>query len=127
MSKENFSQKVSELMQKKIFALIVKDPKVKNRMDRLSYMVDLTEIDKVFTPGFSKEMPVIKYARENNNLWILDNIRDSIMHGSFDIDEERKCFLLNNTQHDRELIAEVPFSWWDWWDLSGLPSCSWHQ
>ena len=28
-------------------------------------MVDLSEIDKVFKPGFAKEMPVIKYAREN--------------------------------------------------------------
>ena len=54
------------------------------------------EIDKVFKPGFAKEMPKITYARENNNLWILDNIRDSIMHGACDIDEERKCFIINN-------------------------------
>lgn len=91
--------------------IIAKDMKNKNRMDRLSYMVDLSEIDKVFDSGFAKEMPAIKYAKENNNLWILDNIRDSIMHGSFDIDEDRKCFLINNQQHDRELIAEIPFSW----------------
>jgi hypothetical protein len=56
-------------------------------------------------------MPRILEAKEQNNLWILDNIRDSIMHGSFDIDEENKCFLINNTQYDRELKAEIPFSW----------------
>ena len=56
-------------------------------------------------------MPRIIFAKENNNLWILDNIRDSIMHGACDIDEERKCFIINNNQYNRELIAEIPFSW----------------
>lgn len=91
--------------------IIAKDMKNTNRMDRLSQMVDTSEIDKVFKPGFSKEMPKILYAKENNNLWILDNIRDSIMHGTFDIDETRKCLIINNTQYDRELNAEIPFSW----------------
>ena len=91
--------------------IIDKNPKINDRMARLSYMIDLSEIDKVFDLGFSKDMPIIKYAKENNNLWILDNIRDSIMHGSFDIDEDRKCFLINNQQHDREFVAEIPFSW----------------
>lgn len=91
--------------------IIHKDMKNTNRMDRLSKMVDTSEIDKVFKPDFSKEMPRILEAKEQNNLWILDNIRDSIMHGSFDIDEENKCFLINNTQYDRELKAEIPFSW----------------
>ena len=91
--------------------IIHKDMKNTNRMDRLSKMVDTSEIDKVFKPDFSKEMPRIFEAKELNNLWILDNIRDSIMHGSFDIDEQHKCFLINNTQYDRELKAEIPFSW----------------
>ena len=91
--------------------IIEKDMKNKDRMARLTQMVDTNEINKVFTPGFAEEMPTITYAKENNNLWILDNIRDSIMHGVFDIDENKKCFLINNTQFDRELVAEVPFSW----------------
>ena len=91
--------------------IIAKDMKNNNRMERLTKMVDTSEIDKVFQTDFAKEMPKIIYAKENNNLWILDNIRDSIMHGTFDIDEERKCFLINNKQYDRELNAEVPFSW----------------
>lgn len=142
MSKESFSQKISESMDKKIKAieqmninaflekdehfeialclsymtlskekLIAKDMKNHDRMARLSQMIDTSEIDKVFQIGFAQEMPRILYAKENNNLWILDNIRDSIMHGVFDIDEKRKCFLLNNEQYDRELTAEIPFSW----------------
>lgn len=142
MSKETFSQKISESIQRKIEAIeimniddflepdenfeialclsymtlskekiIAKDIKNQNRLDRLSQMVNSSEINKVFQNGFAKEMPLISYAKENNNLWILDNIRDSIMHGAFDIDDKRKCFLINNNQYDRELIAEIPFSW----------------
>jgi len=91
--------------------IIKKEIKNTDRLGRLSQMIDTSEIDKVFQAGFASEMPVITYAKENNNLWILDNIRDSIMHGSFDIDEDKKCFLINNKQFDRELIAEIPFSW----------------
>lgn len=142
MSKEIFSEKISEIMYRKIKAIddldiktlqekeedfevaiclaymslskekiIDKDIKNNDRLGRLTQKVDAIEIDKVFNPGFAKEMPKITYARENNNLWILDNIRDSIMHGACDIDEERKCFLINNNQYNRELIAEIPFSW----------------
>ena len=91
--------------------IIEKDMKNNDRMSRLSQMVDTSEIDKVFKVGFAEEMPVIFYAKENNNLWILDNIRDSIMHGVFDVDENRKCFVIDNQQYDRELKAEIPFSW----------------
>ncbi len=91
--------------------IISKDMKNTDRMARLTKKVDMQEIDKLFKEGFASEMPIIKYARVNNNLWILDNIRDSIMHGVFDIDEERNCFLINNNQYDRELVAEIPFSW----------------
>jgi len=91
--------------------IIEKDIKNNDRLARLTQKVDTVEIDKVFQAGFAKEMPKIIYARENNNLWILDNIRDSIMHGACDIDEVRKVFIINNTQYNRELNAEIPFSW----------------
>jgi hypothetical protein len=91
--------------------IIDKDIKNTDRLGRLTEKVDTSEIDKVFKVGFAPEMPRIMFAKENNNTWILDNIRDSIMHGVCDIDEERKCFIINNTQFDRELKAEVPFSW----------------
>jgi len=142
MSKESFSEKISETMYKKLKAIeyyspayflehdenfeialclaymtlskekiIDKEMKNKDRLGRLTKHVDMVEINKVFTPGFAKDMPKIICAKENNNLWILDNIRDSIMHGVFEIDEERKLFLINNDQFDRDLIAEIPFSW----------------
>lgn len=91
--------------------IIEKDMENTDRMARLSKKVSQAEIDKVFAPGFAANMPIIKSARENNNLWILDNIRDSIMHGMFDIDEESKSFIINNTQFDRELEVTIPFSW----------------
>ena len=50
--------------------IIDKDMKNKDRMARLTQMVDTSEINKVFTPGFEEEMPTITYAKEHNNLWI---------------------------------------------------------
>jgi hypothetical protein len=91
--------------------IIKKDMKNKDRLGRLKEEVDTVEIDKVFNSGFADDMPRIISAKEKSNLWILDNIRDSIMHGACEIDEKRKCFVVNNTQFDRELSAEIPFSW----------------
>lgn len=91
--------------------IIKKDIKNNDRIGRLTQKVDTKAIDKVFAPGFTKEMPIISSSRENNNIWILDNIRDSIMHGAFDIDEENKIIKIKNNQYNRELEAEIPFSW----------------
>jgi hypothetical protein len=91
--------------------IIDKDEKNNHPLKRLKENVDRSEIDKVFDNNFSKEMPVIINAAVNDKLWILDNIRDSIMHGQFDIDEEKECFILNNKQSNRTLQAEIPFSW----------------
>lgn len=91
--------------------IIDKDKKNKDKTGRLTENVDRSEINKVFNPSFSKEMPVILYTAVNDDVWMLDNIRDSIMHGSFDVDEDKKCFILNNTKEGREFQAEVPFSW----------------
>ncbi len=92
-------------------SIIKKDIKNTDKLGRLTKMVSTTDIDAVFNPSFNTEMPIIYSASELNNLWILDNIRDSIMHGSFDIDEENKCFKIRNTQYARELEADIPFSW----------------
>lgn len=91
--------------------IIDKDKNNKNKTGRLTENVDRSEINKVFDPSFSKEMPIIINTAVNDNVWMLDNIRDSIMHGQFDIDENKKCFILNNTQANRLFQAEVPFSW----------------
>ena len=142
MSKEIFSEKISELMNNKMQALknfnpniifsneeyfelilclsymtlskekiIKKDMKNKSRLERLTRMVDEKDINYVFDSSFSNEMPRIFITKENDNTWILDNIRDSIMHGKFDIDEEKKCFIIDNQQPERRLNAEIPFSW----------------
>lgn len=92
-------------------SIIKKDIKNTDKLGRLTKMVNAKDIDAVFDPSFNPEMPIIYSASENNNLWILDNIRDSIMHGSFDIDEQNKCFKIRNTQFARELEADIPFSW----------------
>ena len=91
--------------------IIKKDIKNNNRLGRLTKIVDQKEIDKVFDSNFSKEIPNIISTLETNKMWILDNIRDSIMHGSFEIDEENKLVLIDNQGHDRNLKTEIPFSW----------------
>lgn len=91
--------------------VIKKDIKNSKRLDRLTRMVLEKDVDVVFKNNFSEKMPVINYAKESDNTWILDNIRDSLMHGMFDIDEENEMILINNTQFDRELNALIPFSW----------------
>lgn len=91
--------------------IIKKDIKNSKRLDRLTRMVLEKDVDIVFQNGFSEKMPIINYAKENDNTWILDNIRDSLMHGMFDVNEEKELILINNTQYDRELNAVIPFSW----------------
>ena len=91
--------------------IIHKEIENTDRIGRLTKQVATTDIDAVFDPSFNKEMPTITSALENNNLWILDNFRDSIMHAAFDIDMENKCFVINNTQDERNLEATIPFSW----------------
>lgn len=91
--------------------IIKKEIKNNDRLGRLTLKVDESEVNKVFHPNFCSEIPTIISSRENNPTWILDNIRDSIMHGAFEIDEEKQWLIINNTQFNRELEAIVPFSW----------------
>lgn len=142
MSKENFSKKISGIMNDKMLYLdnlaydiffkkddyfelvlclsymtlskekiIKKDMNNNDRLSRLTRMVSEEDINKVFDPKYFSSLPNIIYSKETDKTWILDNIRDSIMHGTFDIDEENQCFVINNQQFDRELIAKIPFSW----------------
>lgn len=91
--------------------IIDKEIENSDRINRLNKMVSTTDIDAVFAPTFNSEMPTITNTLENNNLWILDNFRDSIMHAAFDIDMENKLLIINNTQDERNLQATIPFSW----------------
>ena len=91
--------------------IIKKDIKNKDRLGRLNRKVATSEFDKVFDPSFCQETPNIIFSTETDKAWILDNIRDCIMHGVFEVDEAKKCFIINNQKDDRELEAEIPFSW----------------
>ena len=91
--------------------IIDKEIENDDRIGRLTKLVSTLDIDAVFDPSFNKEMPTITSALENNNLWILDNFRDSIMHAAFNVDMENKRFVINNTQDERQLMATIPFSW----------------
>lgn len=91
--------------------IIKKDIKNQDRLGRLTKLVEQKEIDKVFDKNFSNNTPNIINTIENDNTWILDNIRDSIMHGSFDIDEANKLILIDNIEHDRNLKTQIPFKW----------------
>lgn len=142
MSKIDFSQKMSSVMEHKINSLeslnyneflkkneyfelalclayltlskekiIDKELKNPKRLDRLTKHVPTIDIDALFNQGFSNQMPIIINAKEDNNLWILDNIRDSIMHEMLEIDEVKKCLIIKNDYYDRDLECEIPFSW----------------
>ena len=91
--------------------IIKKDMRDNRRLERLTRMVSTQDIDLLFDSSFCLEVPKIIASEESDKTWILDNIRDSIMHGMFEIDEERKCFIIDNDYFDRTLKAEVPFSW----------------
>ena len=96
------------LSKEKIIEKDINNPK---RLERLTKRVYTKDIDQIFKNGFSKEMPTISNSDEEDNTWILDNIRDSIMHEALEIDEENQCIKLNNTQNDRKLNGTIPFSW----------------
>ena len=84
-----------------------------DRLGRLRNLVEKKEINKVFNENELNEVPKVIDTLEEDNTWILDNIRDSIMHSSFEIDEENKLMLTNNTDDDRTLQTEIPFSWFN--------------
>ncbi|MBE6152613.1 MAG: hypothetical protein E7166_00085 [Firmicutes bacterium] len=91
--------------------IIDKELKNPRRLDRLKKHVPTIDIDALFSQGFSDKMPIISNSKEDNNLWILDNIRDSIMHEMLEIDEIKKCLVIKNDYYDRDLECEIPFSW----------------
>ena len=91
--------------------IIYKDKKEKDFLKRLHSLVDNREIDHVFAEHFSSIMPTLENARVNANQWILDNIRDSIMHEKFDIDLENELIIIDNDYYKRECKTKIPFQW----------------
>ena len=91
--------------------IIYKDKKENDFLKRLHSLVDNREIDHVFAEHFSRLMPTLENARVNANQWILDNIRDSIMHEKFDIDLENELIIIDNDYYKRECKTKIPFQW----------------
>ena len=88
--------------------IIKKDMNNPHRLERITNKVPQEYIDSLFE---GEVVPKIITTEEEDYTWILDNIRDSIMHEKFDIDEKRRLVLINNDYYDRNLKAEVPFEW----------------
>ena len=90
--------------------IIKKDYNNKDRTDinRLTRRVPTQDIDLLFD---GENQPNIIYTDVEDNTWILDNIRDSILHEHFDILEEERLLVIDNTMYGKRLKAEIPFDW----------------
>ena len=88
--------------------LIDKEISNPDPLGRLTRNIPVSEIDSLFTGKYSS---MIINTAENDNTWILDAIRDSIIHNCFDIDEANKLVLINNNYGTRVLNAEIPYEW----------------
>ena len=91
--------------------VITKDMKDKNPERRLTSSVDMEIFDYLFTKEFNEEVPIISKSTGTSKRWIVDSIRDSILHGQYEVDLDNKCFKINNGMKSRELVCTVPFSW----------------
>ncbi len=93
--------------------IISKDMNNKDRLKRLDRKVKEDDINKLFDGSIFKSVPKIIYTKEYDYTWILDNIRDSIMHGTFDMNLDTKELYIKNTWYDRELEVIIPFEWFN--------------
>ena len=91
--------------------IIDKDKDNNDKLGRLTKHVNTSDIDTIFDSSFSSKMPVIIEADSLDKTWILDNFRDSIMHGVFDIDLINQELIIDNNGYDRRLKATIPFEW----------------
>ena len=89
---------------------IKKDKDNNHRIDRLSKNVATSDINALFL-GCNE--PEILHTLEDDNVWILDNFRDSLAHEKSDIDEDQRKILIFNDIDDRHLNAIIKFDWLD--------------
>ncbi|MBE6152451.1 MAG: hypothetical protein E7165_03985 [Firmicutes bacterium] len=64
---------------------------------RLKLKLDKMQIEEILT------------GKENDSVWIIDNIRDSIAHGHFYIDQNASRIVINNEFEDRKLKCSMTF------------------
>lgn len=91
--------------------IIKKEIKNEDKLGRLTKMVGTKDIDLVFEDDFCDGELKFENPDVDDNLWILDNIRDSIMHGQFTVNFADKYFDIKNEMEKRHLEAKIPFSW----------------
>lgn len=87
--------------------IIHKDKENNDPLGRLTRYVHTIDIDTLI----DCDGIIIKYPDKYDNTWVLDNIRDSIMHEKFEIDEEKEIIIINNDKEDRIFKAEISFNW----------------
>ena len=91
-------------------SIIKKDFTNKDRKDtnRLQRRVATSDIDHLFER--CRGIDII-YSDVWDNTWILDTIRDSILHEHFDIDEETRSIFISNPMYGKKLEAIISFDW----------------
>ena len=72
--------------------------------------IDFREERKKFIYNFDPvEINNILSGKENDSVWIIDNIRDSLMHGHFYIDFDNEKIIIENNHQDRILHCSISF------------------
>lgn len=75
------------------------DPKlsIHYKKKRIKYKFKKIEIDEILE------------GKERDSVWIIDNIRDSIAHGHFYIDNANSQIIIKNMHDDRKLICKIDY------------------
>ena len=91
-------------------SIIKKDYDNHDRTDtnRLTPHVEVDEIESLFN---SSNSPTIISSDVSDYTWILDNIRDCILHEHFDIDGDNRIIHIDNPMYGKKLVADIPFDW----------------
>lgn len=75
------------------------DPKlsIHYKKKRIKYKFNKIQIEEILE------------GKENDSAWIIDNIRDSIAHGHFYIDDTNDQIIIKNMHDDRRLICKIDY------------------
>ena len=75
------------------------DPKlsIHYKKKRIKYKFNKIQIEEILV------------GKENDSAWIVDNIRDSIAHGHFYIDDTNEQITIKNLHDDRRLICKIDY------------------
>lgn len=76
------------------------DPKlsIHHKKKRLKYKYNKIQIEEILE------------EKKDDSAWIIDNIRDSIAHGHFYINDESKQIIIKNLHNDRKLICKIDYN-----------------